>query len=595
MASGMKRVVLDDFSGGVSSSGAFTSMTQLAKADGFVIHDAKRVRSQWAGELLNDDGIAPDVPVEVTQIDGINVFFYANGEVHVTASPELAASFGNIGGWNLGDSANMIDNGASGLMPSPLIDGRTHHPKVIGHGRWFAGGRWMQAAFVRDFSTKAGEINRTDMYIVGMFRVPFTGQGASDVEAISNGFWEAELYKGFGLYPNPDSVGDYQTGTLPKAHVACMWKDILVLGNIEWSQSGELTEQTKRQYDHMMWFMDPLNPSQAAGAPVSGIEPGARIIGLQECEEGLLVFTTRTSGMSGVVLLRGAPADHLGATSGGSVEHVAPLEISTRTAIGTESSTGSVSQWDSQQSVVFVTKHGRLYQYRNLRIADITPPSLGDNDFANAPASVADPIVAGGTVVASGNFLVFSNEATRTVSVFRTFGQTGAWTRLVGIEEGMFVHLVPHTQGFMAVVLGASRRFVSFNWNTTGTTAGSQRGKISNVAQALTLATAPVGYESPFVEKWWHQVGVRARCAANNPDATKVVAITTRGEAADGTVVEHREVLPAEMALLPNSGVFEYVVPAYGNGPTCQVEIEAEGDIIIESITIWYQPGTERW
>jgi hypothetical protein len=45
----------------------------------------------------------------------------------------------------------------------------------------------------------------------------------------------------------------------------------------------------------------------------------------------------------------------------------------------------------------------------------------------------------------------------------------------------------------------------------------------------------------------------------------------------------------------PNSGVFEYVVPAYGNGPTCQVEIEAEGDIIVESITIWYQPGTERW
>jgi hypothetical protein len=550
MASGMKKIVLDDFSGGISQSGAFSALTQLAKADGFVRNDAKRVRSQWPINAVVDTE-APNgaAPLLVFPFGYGHAFFYANGLVNANEDGGASGEYGTLAG---------------GFANVEHIYGGLFRYRKTGESVWRMGKMFLPL-----------------------------GQPGPDGIPLRNG---GEI--DFTLTEVPTNVGDEailpDAQIVPHAAVSGMWKEYLIYANTVWNEYSPKDLTIHFDYQHLMWFMDPLDSSRPISrSPVAGARAGEAITAVQEVEEGLLVFTKPAVSYYGLYdksnlyLLRGTPADFVTETGSGSMEVIAKnMSVSARP-----------HAWDYQQSVVFVAETGRLYQYKNMRIADITPPFLVESEFISEPA---DPDTKNCAVVTFGPNLFYWHGPTASLFVMHVSEQTGTWSKIAGLSSSRHALLMPTTKGiFVGIeqdVEASPNQYVqSYEIDLSTKTGTTHRGDVSGEPLTLVFATAPVGFDTPHAEKWWHQVGIRAKCAPGNPDGAKVKAVTTRGVLADGTVAEHRVELPAQVASLSASGLLEYLVPAYGYGPTCQVELECEGDIIIEAITIWWQSGTERW
>lgn len=254
------------------------------------------------------------------------------------------------------------------------------------------------------------------------------------------------------IYPNayPALVdGNPATLRLPFCQVATMWDDIPVFGNILWSKSSFLTlnSTTSKPFQNYLWLSDPVSPGKIDPRyPVRAADEGAKIVGLHPVEEGLLVLTTRSDSgnQSGVMLLRGSAADYMqsgdNVSASGSLEVVAPIFMFDSQYRDTRAS----CYWNAQQSVLFVANDGRLYQYRNGRVADITPPGLHENnvDFAEVLTMGNQGLsLRGGSVVADGPYAVFSHEPSGRVWVMQAVGDTAAWSELsletYPLEEGM--------------------------------------------------------------------------------------------------------------------------------------------------------------
>jgi hypothetical protein len=550
MASGMKKIVLDDFSGGISQSGAFSALTQLAKADGFVRNDAKRVRSQWPINAVVDTE-APNgaSPLLVFPFGYGHAFFYANGLVNANEDGGTSGPYGTLAG-----GFKNVEHIYGGLF--------------------------------RYIKTGSSDWN------MGIIRLPLGQPGPDGIPLRNAG--EVD----FDLTEIPTNVGDEavlpDSGIVPRAAAAGMWKEYMIYANTVWNEYSPKDLTLHFDYQHLMWFMDPLNSSRPISRfPVAGAAPGESITAIQEVEEGLLVFTKPASSyyglhpQSNLYLLRSNPADWVTETESGSKEIIAKnMSVSARP-----------HAWDYQQSVVFVAETGRLYQYKNMRLADITPPFLVESEFIAEPAN---PDTRNCAVVTYGPNLFYWHGPTSSLFVMHVSEQTGTWSRVVGLEGSRHALLLSTQNGvFVGVEQDVNedvRPYAQcFEIDLSTKTGTTHRGDVSGTPLDLVFATAPVGFDTPHAEKWWHQIGIRAKCAPGNPDGAKVKAVTTRGVLADGTVADHRVELPAQVASLSASGLLEYLVPAYGYGPTCQVELECEGDIIIEAITIWWQSGTERW
>jgi hypothetical protein len=592
----MKKIVLDDFSGGISQSGAFSALSQLAKADGFVRNDAKRVRSQWPIDAVVDPSppASGEKPLLVVPFDRDFIFFYPSGKVHTTnpdyVSVEIGLPISNI---------EVISNGTAGVMDDLFIRYRTN-TGIVQLGRIYKDPPWKTR------------------YING---VPLRGEYLNPIPSE------------FGFATKPTNVGDINTipdsGRRPPAKVHGKWKDYEIYANTIWNDLDNTLsvpgpdvvgyQGGVASFPNMMWFMSPTDPTQPYPFPVRGAQEGEEITGFQEVEEGLLVFTKPEllkyqSGnapvsfyegyrgtQSNIYLLRGGPDDQVSETGSGSFEIIARnISVSSPSHF-----------WETQQSVVFVSDAGRLYQYKNMRIADITPPFLVESEFLEV-ANEEDPIdidvVPLGAVATYGPNLLFWHSATATIFAMHVMDNAGVWSKVVGLpsqKRPLFIET--HTGIFVGTRQSIEATTDSGNYENAFEVVGpfvinmqpragtTHRGDVSGEPLDLVFATAPVGFDTPHAEKWWHQIGIRAKCAPGNPDGAKVKAVTTRGVLADGTEVEHREVLTEQVASLSASGLLEYLVPAYGYGPTCQVELECQGDIIIESITIWWQSGTERW
>jgi hypothetical protein len=253
-------------------------------------------------------------------------------------------------------------------------------------------------------------------------------------------------------YPNyyPALVdGEPATLRLPFCQVVTMWDDIPTFGNILWNKTSflSLNISTSKPFTNYLWLSDPVSPGKIDPRyPVRAADEGAKIVGLHPVEEGLLVLTTRSDSgnQSGVMLLRGSAADYMqsgdNVSASGSLEVVAPIYMFDSLYRDTRAS----CYWNAQQSVLFVSNEGRLYQYRNGRVADITPPGLHENtvDFAEQMTMSNQGLsLLGGSVVADGPYAIFSHEPSGRVWVMQAVGETAAWTELslemLPLENGM--------------------------------------------------------------------------------------------------------------------------------------------------------------
>lgn len=563
----MKRVVMDDFSGGIAD-GAVVTDRQVEEAHGLVLSDRRRLRSQ--GLLWQD--LYGCVRIE-------DPLFWINSDGDVC---ELSADYVN-GQLTVTQTVKYSPIGVSS-------NGAKIFPTLVGKVRWKHEGEFVPAAIIR----YADFLNEVTMVVV-----------------LRDSTGALQVITGLATRPQIDASLNPVGGALPRARVACMWDDFLVLGDIEWSAGtvgattqAQVNALTFKQYSNYIWIGNAQDPSMfQVQFPVAVAEDGAKIVGLFPTDEGLLVLTNHTYGQSGVVLLRGSADTYWASpeTDGFTRELIAPLNVTTAKQDPLFNDVGCM--WPERQSVLFVADRGSLYQYRGGRVQNISPKSEPFEPQARLGTE------AEGHVAVAGGLVYYSN-GTGTYAM-RTYGDDGAWTEIALPSKpdyitpvGDGVVFVREVQSFIAHI--RTFEFVGLNTTAAGgktlapTVALDEPISASYVIPSplvdpgvLRLRTRSLGVETPHVEKWWHQVGLVVRSEATQPMRRGAVkSVTSRGYLENGEVVEYKVTLEQPIA---SSSPVEIVVPGFGPAPSCEVEVEITGDVTIERVTVWYDPATERW
>jgi hypothetical protein len=362
-------------------------------------------------------------------------------------------------------------------------------------------------------------------------------------------------------YPNVEGgVAD----SMPYAGRCAMWGDFLVLGDVIWNadDSIPLSSSNSSRYGHGLWFSiagktdtwDPIDTvfvGQKAG--------GNFVQGLFPLENGLLVVT-RTL----VSLLQGTPDDF--------------LYRELRAGISNCGLNG-VSAWPNKGGVVWADSNDYVWFTNGEDFVRLDDPINIDNAQS---------------VTAVGEYLFVSTSAV--VHVYRQYdAERAGWTRmtgtfgfekmlataaaLFGIEAadtvGSFI-LGDTTYGLLgddsSLLWGRLRRIAVFDFDN------ENRGTFNGSNLTSTIRTRPLpggGHDATF----WHRFGVRAagdgkiRKATSRPSADPDVrGYDTR---IFGRIGERKD----------------YVFDAHGPSLEATFDVEFEGDVTVEHMTVWSHRG----
>lgn len=352
--------------------------------------------------------------------------------------------------------------------------------------------------------------------------------------------------------------------SMPYAGRCTMWGDFLVLGDIIWNadDTQPLTQSNSSRYSHGLWFSipgktdrwDPIDTvfvGQKAGGNVTQ--------GLFPLENGLLVVTCTL-----VSLLQGTPDDFLYR------ELRAGISNCGRNGVTAWSNKGGVV-WSDQNDYVWFTN---------------------GEDFTR----LDEPIKIEGarSVTAVGEYLFVSTPSV--VHVYRQYDEENAgWTRMTGTfgfakmattQSALFGLEARDAQGSFIlddlvygllddpgnVLWGADRLMAVFDFN------GENRGTFNGQALKSTVRTRPLpggGHDLTF----WHRFGVRAA-----------------GEGNLRKVVSRPSADPSERGL--ETRIFgklgrrkDYVFDAHGPSLEATFDVEFDGDVTVEHMTVWSHRG----
>jgi hypothetical protein len=632
----VKKVLLDDFSGGAAFDGVFVTDRQVADAKGFVLDDQRRLRSQPALAKIGSIPTITSFGILVTEGERCYlVVTCSDNSIRYRPVP-LASN-------NTGDLAAMTYVTLNAAVGLPGTVG-----KVIGQIRWKRENEYEPAVLIHHPTTSTaanqyahvvfevgspgnyglavdtvtniypGVAQRVATATVGNGgsgytsapTVSFTGGGGSGATATATvsggavvGITVTNGGSGYSSAPAVSFSGGGGTGAtgavvmetvglsgrMPRASKAVMWRDFMVLADIEWSAANPttITSANAKRYRNYLWVADPLDPSKFDSRfPVRVAEEGSRITDLVAVDEGLLVFSTNSGGASGLALLRGTPADFFGTDPEGVLEPIAGMDPD-----------GNATFWPEQQSVLFTTVDNRLIQYRQGRINDLSPftaglPGVGNPTEDGSTPGTPDNDRRGGYVMTCGRYVVLRDDLTDEVYALRSYGDDGAWTRLN-----------PGTVDLNGIVGQASFREDLFFATATGVfrwrfgidpkpDLSTERGTVLGTAVDLMMRTRTLGINSPFTTKFWDKVGVRLTKRPGSLDAAQVRSIKTLGRDRDHQLIWNTTTLNQTLG---TPAVFQEVVPGHGDTTTCEVELVCRGDVTVDSVTVWFDEVDEQW
>jgi hypothetical protein len=351
-------------------------------------------------------------------------------------------------------------------------------------------------------------------------------------------------------------------GKLPRHNVACMWKDTLLLADIEWSaaNTANLTVSNTQRYRNFAWhaldgtdltLFDPRYPARIA-------EEGATVVGMQEVPEGLLVLTTTTTGVAGLIMLRGGPTDYR-------VETLRPgLGLLSTTATWQRQSVHC--WWNEVGSTIFVDALGKVYQVRGTQVDRI------DRYGAEAPEAGTD----GDQVAAIGQWL-FLSRAGRLL-VLRSFGAEGAWTELVTPGQVSSMNALEDCLYFVAD---------SKLWRYCIEGPAAERGRVGGSYVDLEFGTRTMGNPQENLDKWWSGLTVRAQGITSG--VLKSVVLLAGGVLTSPT--------PASATFTLNHalGARELVsVPGLGPSVECAARLVFTGDLRLENLSFEVDGGDDQ-
>lgn len=583
----MRRVLLNDFSGGIAGDGSYVSGRQVADAHGFILDDQNRLRAQPA--IDRHGGIASTAPFNVNPTDIFGLAAFRVGErVYLLFNTGYQLKY-----------LKLARTGAASVPDQP--------------GNYTATGEFLLPSNDTYPITPRGQIqwNRNNKLVPAYLYqyAPGTTQGGTP-----NAFVVLEKEDGTGLevvtfqnfFPtiqetteNGATVTKAESSAIPRTQTATMWRGVPIFGGIDWTLDTSidwkvgLNQTTAKAFPNYLFFGHPLNNGFVDPRyPLQVSETGTAIVKMFEVDEGLLCFTTGNQGQSGVVLVRGTPADYNTSDPNGVVERLSGFNP-----------TGAACYWEEQQSVLFVTDDRRVVQYRGGRFADISPYSADitvAQQFDTVPVS---------TVTAVGRYVVYADAATNTVWVLRSYGEDGAWTRLVMPEGKIEYHSFIEAGGNVYFTIrDADQRaklysihfaptvpsgigtntFVAPGSPAVQAGPGSRRGLVAGVEVELRVVTSPQGANDPVTEKWWHEVGARVR--RGSPTPATLVAIEQFVQTPTQEADSYRVEINAPVSAYERTEV----VPGIGPAPILQIGLVCKGDAVIESIHYDFDSGTGR-
>lgn len=502
----VERETAFDFTGGQASRLASTHFSdrQWAKLYGAVIESDSELRSQWPWEPVGADEF-----VSLGHADDLLVGIRLNGEVATATppSPEDNNAVASATEWTT-LSGLTVPAGYScvGLVPLPRDAGQGFVTAVLINGTSDAG--------------TAGSA----------WAVYVNGSGVPAFFEFGNRF------------PNAASEAD----GMPRANVATMWGDRLVLGDVEWLEDDDaaFSASNSALYPNGIRLSQPGNPGgwDLLDFAYMGIKDGQgtpRIVDLQPLEQGLLVLTT-----AGVYLLQGSPSNF-------AYEEVRP-------GLGA-SAASTAGWWPATGSAVWISDVGQVWHSDGLEFLRVDEP-LGLIARGSAPGWTA-----------GWDDFVLVRVADR-VFAFRLFAQGGAWTELVAPPGTTSVF----TLGPCLYALDDSGQPWRLN------RAANYRGRIDDVDHEVVVTTRTFEGGDGHRNSFWRYFGVRAQPEGSGGSIERV---TIYAGPALSSISPSTNITLGDSAL---GGRDEVLVPGPGASVEAALEVEFKGDVSVEQVTAFF-------
>lgn len=355
-----------------------------------------------------------------------------------------------------------------------------------------------------------------------------------------------------------------EADSMPYAGRCTMWGDFLVLGDIIWNADDTLplTESNSSRYSHGLWFSEPGKTAtwDPTNTVFVGQKAGSNFVqGLFPLESGLLVVT-RTL----VALLDGSPDDYVYR------ELRAGISNCGRNGVSAWQNKGGVVWADANDYVWFTNGESfiRLNAAVDINNA-VSVTAIGEYLFVSTP-----------TVVHV--YREYSTESAGWTRMTGTFGfakMVSTSSELFGIEDkptlGSFI-LDDPVYGILgdtdSLLWGALRKISVFDFNS------EDRGKYNGLLLKSKIRSRPLpgsGHDAVF----WHRYGVRAAGSG------KVIKGVSR-PSADVSERGYNTRLNGRF-----SDRKDYVFDAHGPSLEATFDVEFEGDVTVEHMTVWSHEG----
>ena len=320
-----------------------------------------------------------------------------------------------------------------------------------------------------------------------------------------------------------------QEDAMPHGNVATMWGDFLVLGDIRWTldDSSAISEENSARYPHYLWYSQPGRIDR--WDPID-VEPVGNRSGSNRIV-GLFPIDI------GMVVVSTDSVDLLRGNAAESVPE--PL----RPDVGCPSSE-ACAYWPHVNAVVWVDGDGFVWHTNGEGVDRLDRPLPGLEGEGLAVTPWGDRLL-----VRRGDRLW----------VFQAFAEDGAWTRV----------LVDDLPSRMLAADGALYALGDAGsvWRFDPQHDGGRAAGVTPLVETRTVG-------DPHRRIFWHRVGVRWR-GSGEPTVARSKA---------GRGVASYEV-PLEV-----SGS-QAVVRAHGPSYEASFEVEFDGDVTVESVSVWAHEG----
>jgi hypothetical protein len=362
-------------------------------------------------------------------------------------------------------------------------------------------------------------------------------------------------------FPNDE---DGTSDSMPHASRCSMWGDYLVLGDIVWKSDPDepFDETNSSRYRHGLWFSIPgkTDTWDPIDTVFTGQKSGANVVqGIFPLEAGLLVVTCTL-----VALLQGTPDDF--------------VYRELREGISNCGRNG-VARWPQKGGVVFGNNLGDVW-FTNGESFQKLDETIEIDSFSS--------------IATYGEYVfVSTNEDVR---VFRLYEESGGWTRLTGVAG--FAKIITTPRFFIGIeardadgsfILDDEERGLLDSEDTLWSSLriisaldfeSDERGFYNHKPLRSVIRTRPLPGFGHSV-RFWHRFGVRAKGSGK----------ITKGISRPSAISSDRGYETRVNGNLRRR--FDYIFDAHGPSIEATFDIEFEGDVAVEHMTVWEHGGRD--